>query len=415
MIGSCADSILVDLPYADGSVSCILRACGKAADTGNVTSSAQHGALIKPFTSGTYEVVGLQGVGVVLNAKAAGESDYDAATANHTPVVNVGSIVNDASDTMDMKLVAVNNNTHALTQSAAIYFPIPKKGQKWETLEDSDAFEFNMQLAGAVAATSSVGGMSYQVLYSTSTNLHTLNYDQLEADGSFSPTPPQDLSSVTCLKLVTADNLPVKATQEFSLSLLASDRDAAGINALSAVYYQEAETFTGWTSSYPTQASAMTGMLSGSLFADTHPLNGLKDSAESAPANAAAWTISILDRSNGETEVATTHPAANGAFAFDLLAYDATGSRYRLKSTNPTADKSWYFAPVAQGGNVASASADHSFAQTADDFALKTDDSATYLVDVVENTDANKTTVTFVTDEKYGLIQNGASTMASLS
>ena len=415
MIGSCADSILVDLPYADGSVSCILRACEKATDTGSVTSAAQHGALIKPFTSGTYEVVGLQGVGVVLNAKAAGESDYDAATANHTPVVNVGSIVNDASDTMDMKLVAVNNNTHALTKSAAIYFPIPKKGQKWETLEDSDAFEFNMQLAGAVAATSSVGGMSYQVLYSTSTNLHTLNYDQLEADGSFSPTPPQDLSSVTCLKLVTADDLPVKATQEFSFSLLASDRDAAGINALSAVYFQVAETFTGWRSSYPAQASAMTGMLSGSLFADTHPLNGLKDSAESAPANAANWTISILDRSNGETEVATTHPAANGAFAFDLLAYDATGSRYRLKATNPTADKSWYFAPVAQGGNVASASADHSFAQTADDFALKTDGSATYLVGVVENTDANKTTVTFVTDEKYGLIQNGASTMASLS
>ena len=415
MIGRCEDAILVDLPYADGSVTVLRSACEEATDTGDIKSTTQHGALIKPLTSGTYEVVGLQGVGVVLNVKAAGENDYDAATANNTPVVKVGSSTNSPSNTMDMKLVAVNNNTNALTQSASIYFPIPKKGQKWEALGNSEAFDFNMELAGAVTATSSVGNMGYQVQYSTSTNLYTLNYDELAKDSTFSATPPQDLSSVTCLKLMTADDLPVKATQEFSFKLLASDGEATGMNTLSAVYFQVADTFTGWTTSYPVQAAAMTGALSGSLFADTHPLNGLKDSTESAPANAAAWTISIVDRSNGETEVATAHPAANGAFAFDLLAYDATGSRYRLKATNPTADKSWYFAPVAQGGNVVVASSDHSTAQTNDAFALKTDGSATYLVGVVENTDANKTTVTFVTDEKYGLIQNGASTVASLS
>lgn len=415
LIGSCEDAILVDLPYADGIVTCYLRACEEATDTGDIKSTTQHGALIKPLTSGTYEVVGLQGVGVVLNAKEAKESDYQAATANNTPVVKVGSISNSPSNTMDMKLVAVNNNTNALTQSASIYFPIPKKDQKWEALSNSEAFDFNMELAGVVTATSSVGNMGYQVQYSTSTNLHNLSRDELAKDSTFSATPPQDLSSVTCLKLMTADNLPVKATQEFSFKLLASDGEATGMNTLSAVYFQVADTFAGWTNSYPVQAAAMTGALSGSLFADTHPLNGLKDSTESAPANATAWTISIVDRSNGETEVATAHPAANGAFAFDLLAYDATGSRYRLKATNPTADKSWYFAPVAQGGNVVVASSDHSTAQTNDAFALKTDGSATYLVGVVENTDANKTTVTFVTDEKYGLIQNGASTVASLS
>lgn len=259
LIGSCEDAILVDLPYADGSVTCYLRTCEEATDTGEIKSTAQHGALIKPLTSGTYEVVGLQGVGVVLNAKEAKESDYQAATANNTPVVKVGSISNSPSNTMDMKLVAVNNNTNALTQSASIYFPIPKKDQKWEALSNSEAFDFNMELAGAVTSTSSAGNMGYQVQYSTSTNLHTLSRDELAKDSTFSATPPQDLSSVTCLKLMTADNLPVKATQEFSFKLLASDGEATGMNTLSAVYFQVADTFAGWTNSYPVQAAAMTG------------------------------------------------------------------------------------------------------------------------------------------------------------
>ena len=415
MTGSCADSLLVDLPYGDGSANLTIASCEKVTNAGNIVSATPHGALYKPVTSGTYEVVGLEGVGVVLNAKRTKDSDYQAATADTTPVISVGAVGSSAANTMDIKLVAVNNNAHALTQSAAIYFPIPKKGQTWEVLKGNSPFAFDMQLASAVTATSSAGNMSYQVLYSTSTELLNKNYDQLQADTSFSATPPADLSSVTCLKLMTAPNLPVKATQDFSFRMLGSHADVTGVDALHAVYYQVADTFTGWTSSYPVQAAAMSGALSGSLFADTYPLNGLKGDTETVPSNVTSWTISVLDRNNSDATVATTTPGTNGSFSFDMLAYDSVGSRYRLKVTNPTSDKSWYFAPVAQGGNVVVASSDHATAQTANDFALKTDGSTTYLVGVVENTEGNKTTVTFTTDSTYGTIQYADSNTTSWS
>ena len=331
-----ADMVFVQDPAHTGSITTHYM----RGDPFNVSGSPNN--TIYAATTNYYQIRGQSSIGVENSGKHTDSESWLTWDEDSNPIT-IGSADGSRAD---MKATMINNSGVAVPGPTTIYFPIPKKGQNWGSLNyNNQAFEFSTALTGAISnPNASYFSVSYGKEVTPTDNGSDLDAQNAKFVSDTSGWTSADWKDVNCVK-ITAANIPANSPSsadryDFVYQLKVTDSANASDGAIDTwrpIYFQQltnsaGDIFSGWYKGSYVSVKLAEGRVSGQLFIDANE-NGKKDTDEQE-LKESGWKIDLYDRSSNQL-VRSTTTDANGAYSFIELALSADGYYITITNKHP--------------------------------------------------------------------------------
>ena len=323
--------------------------------TGNITTHYNRGDpfnitgtphnTVYAATTSYYQIRGWMSIGVENSGKHTASEQWLTWEDGANPIT-IGTAEGSLAD---MKATMINNSGVEVEGPTVIYFPIPKKGENWGSLNhDNKAFEFSTALTDAITNPDKDHfTIEYGKNITPTDDGLNLQSESSKFSSDTSGWTSDDWGGVNCIK-ITAMNVPANQpgtadNYDFIYKLKVVDSTNASdgaVNTWRPIYYQQltnsaGDVFAGWYKGSYVSVKLAEGKVSGQIFIDSNE-NGKKDSNEQ-DLKEAGWKIDLYDKASNRL-VRSTMSDANGKYNFIELAMSADGYYINVTNKHPIGD-----------------------------------------------------------------------------
>ena len=323
--------------------------------TGNITTHYNRGDpfnitgtphnTVYAATTSYYQIRGWMSIGVENSGKHTASEQWLTWEDGANPIT-IGTADGSLAD---MKATMINNSGVEVEGPTVIYFPIPKKGENWGSLNhDNKAFEFSTALTDAITNPDKDHfTIEYGKNITPTDDGLNLQSESSKFSSDTSGWTSDDWGEVNCIKITAMDipaNQPGTADNYdfiYKLKVVDSTNASDGaVNTWRPIYYQQltnsaGDVFAGWYKGSYVSVKLAEGKVSGQIFIDSNE-NGKKDSNEQ-DLKEAGWKIDLYDKVSNRL-VRSTMSDANGKYNFIELAMSADGYYINVTNKHPIGD-----------------------------------------------------------------------------